>query len=64
MVVATVSAARRTPTGAPTMDLFLHLLGQYGLPIVFLAVLLEQGGLPLPAYPIIIAASSLAVSSS
>ena len=46
------------------MDLFLHLLGQYGLPIVFLAVLLEQGGLPLPAYPIIIAASSLAVESA
>ena len=31
------------------MDLLLQLLGQYGLPIVFVAVLLEQGGLPLPA---------------
>jgi membrane protein DedA with SNARE-associated domain len=45
------------------MDLFLQLLGQYGLPIVFVAVLLEQGGLPLPAYPVVIAASSLTVAT-
>ncbi len=45
------------------MDLFLQLLGQYGLPIVFVAVLLEQGGLPLPAYPVVIVASSLAVAA-
>ena len=45
------------------MDLFLQLLGQYGLPIVFVAVLLEQGGLPLPAYPVVVAASSLAVAA-
>jgi membrane protein DedA with SNARE-associated domain/rhodanese-related sulfurtransferase len=45
------------------MDLFLQLLGQYGLPIVFVAVLLEQGGLPLPAYPVVIAAASLTVAA-
>ena len=46
------------------MDLFLQLLEQYGLPIVFVAVLLEQGGLPLPAYPVVIAASSLSVAAN
>jgi membrane protein DedA with SNARE-associated domain/rhodanese-related sulfurtransferase len=45
------------------MDLFLQLLGEYGLPIVFIAVLLEQGGLPLPAYPVVVVASSLTVAA-
>ena len=45
------------------MDLLLQLLGQYGLPIVFVAVLLEQGGLPLPAYPVVVAAASLTVAA-
>jgi membrane protein DedA with SNARE-associated domain/rhodanese-related sulfurtransferase len=59
---ATACASRRLE-GDLTMDLFLQLLGQYGLPIVFVAVLLEQGGLPLPAYPVVIAASSLTVAA-
>jgi membrane protein DedA with SNARE-associated domain/rhodanese-related sulfurtransferase len=39
-----------------------HLVGlieQYGLWFVFLNVLLEQGGVPLPAYPTLIVASAL-----
>jgi membrane protein DedA with SNARE-associated domain/rhodanese-related sulfurtransferase len=46
------------------MDVFLELLGRYGLLIVFLAVLLEQGGLPLPAYPIVVAATALAFEAA
>jgi len=38
------------------------LFNQYGLPIVFCTVLLEQLGLPFPAEPILIAAGALAVS--
>ena len=40
------------------------LIEQYGLPFVFLNVLLEQGGLPIPAYPTLLAAAALAASSS
>ncbi|RPE81448.1 rhodanese-like domain-containing protein [Vulcaniibacterium tengchongense] len=43
------------------MDLLLHVLAAYGLPVVFVAVLLDQGGLPVPAYPPIVVAAALAV---
>jgi membrane protein DedA with SNARE-associated domain/rhodanese-related sulfurtransferase len=43
-------------------DLIL-LIEQYGLPFVFLNVLLEQGGLPIPAYPTLLVAAALAASS-
>ena len=46
------------------MDVFLELLGRYGLLIVFVAVLIELGGLPLPAYPIVVAASALAFEAA
>ncbi len=39
------------------------LIQQYGLPFVFLNVLLEQGGLPIPAYPTLLIAAALAASS-
>jgi hypothetical protein len=35
------------------------VIEQYGLLIVFLNVLLAEGGLPLPAFPILIAATAL-----
>ncbi len=50
--------------GSNIMDVFLELLGRYGLLIVFFAVLIEQGGLPLPAYPIVVAASALAFEAA
>ncbi|HJS22358.1 MAG TPA: rhodanese-like domain-containing protein [Steroidobacteraceae bacterium] len=45
------------------MDALLHIIEAYGLWVVFIAVLLDQGGLPLPAYPPIIVTSALAVRS-
>ena len=38
----------------------LDLLAQYGLAVIFVAVLIEQAGLPLPAAPLLVAAGSLA----
>ena len=39
----------------------ITLLQQYGVLIVFAVVLVEQMGLPIPAYPILIVAGALAV---
>lgn len=41
------------------MQLLLSLLEQYGIAFVFLHVLAEQAGLPLPAYPTLIVAGAL-----
>lgn len=38
----------------------LDLLAQYGVLFVFAWVLLEQGGLPIPAFPVLVVAGSLA----
>lgn len=43
------------------MATLLHLLENYGVLIVFAIVLIEQIGLPIPAYPILIVAGALAV---
>lgn len=43
------------------MDALIQLIEHYGLLVVFLAVLIDQGGVPLPAYPPILVASALAV---
>jgi membrane protein DedA with SNARE-associated domain/rhodanese-related sulfurtransferase len=42
------------------MKLLLDLLSHYGPFFVFACVLAEQAGLPLPAYPVLLAAGSLA----
>jgi membrane protein DedA with SNARE-associated domain/rhodanese-related sulfurtransferase len=42
------------------MDALLALLQSHGLWIVFLAVLLDQGGLPLPSFPVVAIAGALA----
>ncbi|OWW20806.1 VTT domain-containing protein [Noviherbaspirillum denitrificans] len=42
------------------MERLIDLLQQYGPLIVFLNVLLEQAGLPLPAYPVLVVAGALA----
>ncbi|HEX4234778.1 MAG TPA: rhodanese-like domain-containing protein [Caldimonas sp.] len=41
------------------MDLLSHWLSDYGLTIVFINVLLAQLGLPLPAYPVLIATGAM-----
>lgn len=43
------------------MPNFIHLLQEYGVLIVFAIVLVEQIGLPIPAYPILIVAGALSV---
>ncbi len=45
------------------MDL-TALLAQWGIPLVIAAVLLEQGGLPLPAPPLLVAAGALAANGA
>lgn len=42
----------------------ISLLAQWGVPIVFAAVLLEQSGLPVPAAPILVAAGALATTGT
>jgi membrane protein DedA with SNARE-associated domain/rhodanese-related sulfurtransferase len=44
------------------MSQLIPLIQTYGLLIVFGTVLLEQGGLPIPAYPILIVAGAMAAS--
>jgi membrane protein DedA with SNARE-associated domain/rhodanese-related sulfurtransferase len=45
------------------VETLIHVIETYGLWVVFVAVLLDQGGLPLPAYPPIIVTSALAFES-
>lgn len=45
------------------MDALLHVIETYGLWVVFVCVLLDQGGLPTPAYPPMIVTSALAVDA-
>ena len=45
------------------MDALLHIIETYGLWVVFAAVLFDQGGLPVPSYPLMIVAASLAVET-
>src|SRR6478609_7360664 len=42
------------------MDMLLELITNYGLLVVLVAVFLDQGGLPIPAYPPLIVASAMA----
>ena len=43
------------------MEALLHVIEAYGLWVVFLCVLLDQGGLPFPAYPPMIVTAAIAV---
>lgn len=45
------------------MDALIDLIGHYGLLAVFIAVLVDQGGIPVPAWPLVVVASALAVQS-
>lgn len=42
------------------MDLLLHIIESYGLWVVFVCVLLDQGGLPFPSYAPMIVTAALA----
>ncbi|HXD05000.1 MAG TPA: DedA family protein/thiosulfate sulfurtransferase GlpE [Burkholderiaceae bacterium] len=42
------------------MAAFIDLLSQYGLAFVFVCVLVEQAGAPVPAYPVLMATGALA----
>ena len=46
------------------MEALLQFVEIYGLWVVFVCVLLDQGGLPVPAYPPIIVTAALAVDES
>ncbi len=42
------------------MDWLMHLIAEYGLLVVFFTVLIEQLGVPLPAYPVLLVTGALA----
>jgi membrane protein DedA with SNARE-associated domain/rhodanese-related sulfurtransferase len=42
----------------------LHLVLAYGLVVAFISVLVDQGGIPIPAYPALIVTTALAVDRS
>src|SRR5579872_4781315 len=44
------------------MHEFAALIRQYGLLVIFLNVLLDQGGLPLPSYPMLLVAGALSLA--
>ena len=46
------------------MELLLDLVGRYGMAFVFACVLFEQAGAPVPAYPVLLVAGSLAAQGS
>jgi membrane protein DedA with SNARE-associated domain/rhodanese-related sulfurtransferase len=46
------------------METLLHIIETYGLWVVFVSVLSDQGGLPVPSYPVMIVTAALAVDSN
>jgi membrane protein DedA with SNARE-associated domain len=46
------------------MEELAKQLGRYGLPLVFINVLLEQAGLPIPSTPVLVLCGALAASGS
>ena len=44
------------------MNYLIELIGQYGVLLVFAWVLLEQAGIPVPAYPVLLVAGSMAAA--
>jgi membrane protein DedA with SNARE-associated domain/rhodanese-related sulfurtransferase len=45
------------------MDVLVHIIEAYGLWVVFACVLLDQGGLPVPAYPPMIVTAAIAMDT-
>jgi membrane protein DedA with SNARE-associated domain len=46
-----------------TMEDLVRILQTYGLQIVFVGVLLDQGGLPLPSFSLVIVAAGVATEA-
>src|SRR5262245_22064805 len=44
------------------MEELANQLGRYGLPLVFVSVLIEQAGLPIPATPVLVLSGALAAT--
>jgi len=44
------------------MQELMHLIAAYGLLVVFVSVLVDQGGVPIPAYPALIVTAALAAN--
>ena len=45
------------------MNSLPHIIELYGLWVVFVSVLLDQGGLPVPSFPVVVVTAGLAASS-
>ena len=45
------------------MNSLPHIIEVYGLWVVFLSVLLDQGGLPVPSFPVVVLTAGLAASA-
>ena len=54
-------AAARGRRYAPRVNTLLHWLAAYGLGFAFLNVLVEQLGLPVPAYPVLVITGAMSV---
>ena len=46
------------------MQLLLDLISQYGVAFVFICIFAEQAGVPIPAYPVLLVAGSLAAQGA
>src|SRR5437879_13177701 len=46
------------------MQLLVELVERYGLGLVFLTVLIEQIGLPIPSYPILVVTAALSTQGN
>ena len=44
------------------MQEVIHLMARYGLLVVFIGVLLDEGGLPIPCFPILVVAGAATVT--
>jgi membrane protein DedA with SNARE-associated domain/rhodanese-related sulfurtransferase len=55
--------ATSTDRGTTIIDVLVHIIETYGLWVVFGCVILDQGGLPFPAYPLMIVAAALATNA-
>ena len=53
----------RRPHQRLAIDVLVHIIETYGLWVVFGCVILDQGGLPFPAYPLMIVAAALATNA-
>jgi membrane protein DedA with SNARE-associated domain/rhodanese-related sulfurtransferase len=53
----------RSPKGRRRVEHITQSIQHYGMPVVFLTVLLSRAGLPFPAWPILLVAGALAAST-